>query len=206
MNIMKNTFRNIVFALFFITGLSSFGFSQSSYEIDDVEGIDVVVKGTSSVRDWEMDATVGHGVANFIFKSDSVLTSLDSLNFYIEVKDLKSGNNKLNKHAHEALNSDDYKVINYKLSSSTLTPDSLGYLLNTVGKLTISGVTKDIEMDVHSILNDNGTITCKGSYNITMSDYDVDPPSLMWGAIKTGDDITLDFEVVFKKTTELLTL
>lgn len=196
---MKNTFRNILLALILVTGVSSFGYSQSSYEIDDLDGIDVVVKGTSSVRDWEMDATVGYGEANFIFKSDSVLTSLDSLNFYIEVKDLKSGSKKLNKHAHEALNSDDYKVINYKLFSSTLTPDSLGYLLKTVGKLTISGVTKDIEMDVYSVLNDNGSITCKGSYNLIMSDYDVDPPSLMWGAIKTHDAVILDFEVVYKK-------
>jgi hypothetical protein len=33
-----------------------------------------------------------------------------------------------------------------------------------------------------------------------MSDYDVEPPSLMWGAIKTGDAVTLDFEVVYKKS------
>lgn len=199
---MKKYIQSFVLILICTIGLYNIGYSQSSYEIDDIEGIDVVVQGTSSVRDWEMAAKDGHGEAYFIFKSDSdsVLTSLDSLSFALEVKNLKSGSKKLNKHAYEALNTDDYKDIHYKLTSSTLSPDTVGYLLKTTGELTIAGVTKEIEMDVHSVVNKNGTITFKGLYYLTMSDYDVEPPSLMWGAIKTGDAVTLDFEVVYKKS------
>jgi hypothetical protein len=41
----------------------------------------------------------------------------------------------------------------------------------------------------------NGTLVCKGSKRIKMTDYKVEPPSFMFGTIKTGDEITISFDV-----------
>jgi hypothetical protein len=54
-------------------------------------------------------------------------------------------------------------------------------------------------MDVSCVVNKNKTITCTGSDKLKMSDYQVKPPSFMLGAMKTGDAISLDFTMVFKK-------
>jgi polyisoprenoid-binding protein YceI len=80
-----------------------------------------------------------------------------------------------------------------------LTRKKEGYLFQSYGKLTIAGVTRDIKMDVHSIINPDGTVTCKGSYKLNMTDYNVEPPSFMFGAMTTGDALTLNFEVIYTK-------
>ena len=54
-------------------------------------------------------------------------------------------------------------------------------------------------MDVYCLLNKDGTVTCTGSYTLKMTDYDVKPPTFMLGAMKTGDSITLNFTMVYKK-------
>jgi polyisoprenoid-binding protein YceI len=116
-----------------------------------------------------------------------------------------SDHTRLNKNAYKALKSDEYENIQYKLSSSILSPEKEGYLLNTIGKLTIAGVTKYIEIDnVHIAVAEDSTITCTGTYNLTMTDYGVEPPSFMFGAMKTGDALTFEYNVVYKKAEESL--
>lgn len=52
-------------------------------------------------------------------------------------------------------------------------------------------------MIVHSVVNKDGSITFKGTYKLKMADYGVEPPSFMFGAMSTGDAITLDFDVTY---------
>lgn len=194
--------RSFAFILLSLIGLCSIGYSQSTYKVENTNDIGMKLMGTSTLHDWEMESRKMTGVGEFVFESGSEkeLTSLNSLTFSIEVTDLKSDSETLDKNAYEALKSEDYKDINYKLSASTLSPEKGGFLLKSKGKLTIAGVTKDIVMDVHIVVNTDGTITCKGSYKLNMTDYSVKPPSFMFGAMKTGDAITLDFAVVYKKS------
>jgi len=180
-------------------GLTHIGYTQTVYKIQDNKDVDIKLLGTSTFHDWEMDAKKGTGEAQFVFKSvnESELTSLKSLTFTLEVKDLKSDNKGLDKNAYKALKTDEYKNIHYKLTSSAQSPEKGGYLLKTKGKLTVAGVTNDIVMDIHIVMNETGAITCKGAYKLNMTDYDVEPPSFMMGVMKTGDTATLDFEVKY---------
>jgi polyisoprenoid-binding protein YceI len=73
------------------------------------------------------------------------------------------------------------------------------YLIKAHGNLTIAGVTIAVKMDVYCRVNNDSTITCTGSEKLKMSDYKIHPPSFMMGAMKTGDAITLDFILVYKK-------
>jgi polyisoprenoid-binding protein YceI len=156
--------------------------------------------GTSTLHDWEMEANSASGEAEFIFKSgsESKLAALQSLSFVLHVRELKSDNEALDKNAYKALKSDEYKNIHYVLSTSTLSIEKGGYLIKSQGKLTVAGVTKDITMDVHSVVNKDGSIACKGSYKLNMTDYNVEPPSFMFGAMTTGEALTLNFEVIYK--------
>ncbi len=184
-----------------MSGLNIIGQSQSMYTVKENKNFDVKLFGTSTLHDWEMDAINTNGEANFVFKegSKSDLVSISSLSFRLQVTDLKSDNNGLNKNAYEALKSNEYKEICYILISSILYDAKEGYLIKSKGNLTIAGVTKEIEMDVHGKVNDDGTIITKGSYKLKMTDYGVEPPSFMWGAMRTGDELTLEFVVVYKK-------
>jgi polyisoprenoid-binding protein YceI len=189
-----------ILALIAMIGIAHIGYAQATYKIQDTKDVAMKLTGTSTVHDWEMDAKKATGEAQFVFKTETngELQSVESLTFALAVKDLQSDSNGLDKNAYKALKADEYKNILYKLSSSTLSSENEGYLLKTKGKLTIAGVTNDIVMDIHLVVNKNGAITSKGSYKMNMTDYKVDPPSYLLGTIKTGDAITLDFEVVYK--------
>lgn len=198
---MEKHLRSLALILVCIIGFVNTGYSQSTYKVKETKGSDVKLSGTSSLHDWEMEALSSTGEAQFIFKSrgESDLVSITSLSFAVQVKDLKSDNNGLNKNAYKALKSDKYNEICYQLTSSTISPEKGGYLIKSNGNLIIAGVTKEIRMDVHGVINDDGTVTSKGSYTLNMTDYNVKPPSFMLGAMKTGNAITLDFIVVYKK-------
>lgn len=194
---MKKHIKGMV--LIAMIGIANIGYSQAIYKIQDGKDVAVKLKGTSSLHDWEMDAKTATGEAQFVFASGSEteLESVKSLTFAIQVHNLKSDSNGLDKNAYKALKSDDFKDIQYKLSSTTVTPEKGGYLLKAKGKLTIAGVNKDIEMIVHSVVNKDGSITFKGTYALKMTDYKVEPPSFMFGAMSTGDAITLEFDVTY---------
>ncbi len=182
-------------------GILTTGHAQAAYTVKATTDIDVKLRGTSTLHDWEMNAIHTSGEADFVFKTaaDKELVAIKNLSFTIQVKDLKSDNDGLNKNAYEALKADKHKEICYLLTSSTLTPENGGYLIKSTGKLTIAGVSKVIYMDVHCVLNKNGTVTYRGSYKLKMTDYNVKPPSFMWGAMTTGDAMSLDFVVVYEK-------
>ncbi len=197
---MKKYLESFIILMLFAIVFQNVGYSQTSYKVKDTKEV-LKLSGTSTVHDWEMSALHSSGEAKFVFNSgnESELISIPSLSYILRVTDLKSDSDGLNENAYEALKSDEHKYIRYKLISSTIVPEKEGYLVKSKGKLTIAGVTKDIKMDVHAVVNDDGTITTKGTYKLKMSDYDIEPPSFLFGSMSAGDDLKLDFTVVYKK-------
>ena len=174
--------------------------AQTIYRISASKDIDMKLSGTSTLHKWSMDTKTFSGEAQFGFAPANRLSSLKSLSFSLAVQDLKSGESGLDKNAYKALKTGEYKDIDYKLTSAAVGPENNGkYLLKTVGNLTIAGVTKAVTMDVYCTVNKDATITCTGSDKLMMTDYQVKPPKFMLGAMKTGDAITLDFTLVYKK-------
>ncbi len=198
---MRKYLKSFVIILLCIMGLQNIGYSQSNYKVKETKDIDIKLLGTSTFKDWEMDSQSSYGEAKFIFKPgcEKDLASLEYLTFAINVTDLKSDNDKINENAYEALKSNEYKEIRYRLTSSTIVPKKGGYLVKSNGYLTIAGVTKKTEMDVHAVINDDGSVTTKGVYKLKMTDYNVEPPTFFWGVMKTGNVLTLDFTIVYVK-------
>src|SRR5208282_5876100 len=87
----------------------------------------------------------------------------------------------------------------YRLDQYTLAK-GLGdgvLVAKTSGQLTIAGQSKPVTMDVEFRLSPDG-VTVKGSYTLKMSDYGIKPPTLMLGAIKVRDPVTIRFDLVLK--------
>ena len=197
---MKNKFKHIPLIMaVFIIGISNMAHAQTLYKIVDSKDIDMKLSGTSTLHKWTMNAETFTGDAQFDLKGNSI-SAIKSLNFSLAVLDLKSGEKGLDKNAYKALKTGEYKDIVYKLLSATILPEKdHKYLIKTRGNLTIAGVTNEVTMDVYCVVNGDATITCNGSDKLKMTDYQVKPPTFMLGAMKTGDDITLDFTLVYKK-------
>lgn len=199
---MKNNHkRGITLVVCCLVSFSQVALAQSTYVISDSKSNDMKLSGTSSLHDWDMNAHAFTGKAEFDFKKDDdqILVGLNSLTFSLPVINLKSDKKGLDKNAYEALHTGKYKNIAYTLLTAKVTPQKDNkFLVKATGNLTIAGVTKETEMDVHCVVNTNGTITCTGSDKLNMTDYNVKPPTFMLGAMKTGDGITLEFNVVYK--------
>ena len=198
---MKRYSKGLALILISTIGFSSNGYSQPTYKIETTKDVDMKLLGTSTLHKWEMETTSMSGEVQFVFKSgsESDFASLKSLSFGLEVKDLKSDSKGLDKNAYKALKSDEFKDIHYKPISAMATPAKKNeYLLKTSATLTVAGVTKQIDMDVNCLINANGSITFTGTDKLNITDYNVEPPSFMLGAMKTGDAIALQFNVVYK--------
>lgn len=154
---------------------------------------EMIIYGTSNVHDWEVDAEEFNGNAEIILEEDS-LVSITDLQFNVMVEGIKSGKGGMDKKMYGALNPKKYSTITFVLAEVVEMTDST---LLANGELTISGVTNEIQMEVVYEILEDGSLSFKGSHPITMSDYDVDPPKAMFGAIKAGDDVTVTFDTKF---------
>lgn len=195
---MIQLLKGFALSLICITSLNHIGYSQSVYKIEEGKDVEMKLRGTSTLHNWEMNASRVKGEAQFDTQEGNKLTAVKSLSFALVVEDLKSDNKGLDKNAYKALKSEEYKDIQYKLISAVVSPERVGkQLLKTHGNLTIAGITKEIDIDVYCVVNADETIKCTGFYKLKMTDYQVKPPSFMLGAMKTGDNVALDFSIVY---------
>jgi hypothetical protein len=202
---MKTTFNKskpllakpLTFLLMLVVLLVSSKISaQEKYKSSDVK---IIVNGTSNIHDWKMQGSKGTTSATFVVQN-KVLKSLGFLYFSFPVENLKSEHKVMDKNCYKALKTDVQSSINFLGTSSIIKQvNATTFTIITKGKLQISEVTKDVELTTTCTLNADNTITCKGSTQIKMTDYKVEPPSVMMGTIVTGDDVTIEYTLILSK-------
>jgi polyisoprenoid-binding protein YceI len=93
----------------------------------------------------------------------------------------------------EALKAQVNPTIRYAMTSASLGSAGNPFTLDTRGRLTIAGVTREVTMQVTGTRDSKGTCILTGRVPIRMSDYGIKPPVAMLGTIKTGNDVTVSF-------------
>ncbi|MEI6089208.1 MAG: YceI family protein [bacterium] len=193
----------IILLIFGLYSSSQVLYSQALYSISNNKDVNMKLSGTSTLHNWNMNSKSIVGEANFEFAGDNLseLKDLSSLKVILPTSSLKSKEKQMDKNVYGALKADKYKDIVFKITSANVQPKQNNrYQLKTVGNLTIAGVTRQVNLDVFCQINEDQTITCSGTEKLKMTDYQVTPPTFLLGAMKTGDEVTLDFTVVFKKS------
>lgn len=147
------------------------------------------------MHDWEMKSEAFSCQSSFTIDNNKV-SGVKSLSLSIPVQTLKSGKGAMDKNAYAALKAENHKQISYTISSTKLVGDKL----ICTGNLTIAGVTKAMEVETTCSVNTDNTIVCKTVKSFKMSEFKVEPPSFMFGSVTTGDEITLEFNLTFKKS------
>ncbi len=178
-----------------LLGSVATSFAQSNYH---AQALDVSVTGTSTLHDWEMKSSKGQFDANITVAKDKLVFTGLSFNFPAE--SLKSGHGAMDKNTYKALNTSKNPTISFVLTSGNVTSTGTNtYLLKGMGKLTIAGTT--LVTDLETTLKYNPTdksFTCTGTKKFKMSEYGVKPPTVMMGAIKTGDAIAISYNLTIK--------
>ena len=63
------------------------------------------------------------------------------------------------------------------------------------GTLSIAGVTKPIDIRADILSRKAKSINVKGNVDINMLDYNINPPTAMFGTLKTGELVTIQYEL-----------
>ena len=160
-------------------------------------GNNIMVSGTSTLHDWTMTTASLAGNAQIQLDNADNLVSIDALTFTFPVSMLKSKDEKLDNNAHKTLNAEQYKTIAFKFTRSTITPQGNNkYTLKAVGSLTISGVTNEVLLDAVCVVNANNTMAITGTKSFNMSEFKIKPPQFMLGTMKTGDKVTINYNLL----------
>jgi len=161
--------------------------------------VKIIIEGTSNLHDWDMKSDKGTFSGVVDLNASGVLTGLSALSFSLPAQSLKSEHTAMDKNTYKALNTTDFPAISFTAGAASVKQDGpSGYTLTTKGQLTISGTTRDVFLTASGVVNPDKSITYSGQYRLKMTDYKVQPPSIMFGAIKTGDDIVVKFSLVLK--------
>jgi len=176
-----------------------FSKAQTIYKAVNSKESTVNVLGSSNVHDWTMTSAAIESQGDFKVDGD-LLKSLNSFTFSVDAKTLKSEHASMDDRTYKTIKADQFPKIIFKLTSATIAPVQKGkFMIKAKGDLTIAGTTQSILLEVNATINPDNTITCSGSEKLKLTDYKIAPPSFMLGAMKVKNDLTIQFNIVYKK-------
>lgn len=149
------------------------------------------IDGTSNVHDWteKVETITGSCSATL---AGTKLSDLKAMDVTIPVRAIKSGKSTMDKNTYNAMNADKHPNIYFNLKSASIS----GNKVLCTGTLTINGKTNSVTITCTYAVS-GGKLTLKGDYKMKMTQYGIEPPTAMLGAMTTGDDLTIRFNLVF---------
>jgi polyisoprenoid-binding protein YceI len=163
-----------------------------------VKACNVTVKGTSSMHEWESTVEKLEAKGSFVVTNNS-LTDIQDVVVKIPVKALKSTKGRMmDNKTYDAFNHEKNPNILFTLTGKTITQANT---MNVSGKLTMAGITKEIELILNYKLLPGGDLQVSGSKKLNMTEYKMEPPTAMFGAIVVGEEVTVTFEIVLTQST-----
>jgi len=186
-------------AIFLLLVTPTATMAQSAYKLNTNTEQILKVSGTSNVHDWTMTSTGIESQGVFKFKNGGELTGLSGFTFTVLSKSLKSGKSSMDGRTYKSIKADQFPKIIYVLKSAVVTQKGEKYNIAATGNLTIAGVTQSISILVIATVNPNKSITIHGSEKLELTDYQIDPPSFMLGAMKVGNDLVIQFDLTYSK-------
>jgi hypothetical protein len=185
----SNKIKLFAFILCFL-GMTALATAQKSYALDSKSTFSVA--GTSTLHDWEMKSSSGTGTGNFTI-TNSKLADIESLSIVLLAESIKSEKTSMDKVAYKTLKTDTQKNIKYVLKSAQKVNETTWEL---TGTYTIAGVSKIFKTTAKTTVTKDG-LTMQGSNKITFTEFGMKSPTALLGTIKTGEDLTIKFNLNF---------
>ena len=182
-----------------------FSFASFSQQYELLPASSITVDGTSTLHDWRVIAEEHTGSITLSSKKSSnhllKKGTITAMSLTIPVSSMKSEKGEtMNNKMHRALKMGEAPNITYSLSKPIKFEilDTKSRAISTSGVLAIAGVKKTIQSTVKVTFN-NGVLIVVGKLSFKLTDFDMEPPSAMFGQIETGDDVTVNFRLEYRK-------
>ena len=125
----------------------------------------------------------------------------------VPVDQLGCGNGKMDANLRRALKAAEHPLIEFRMTEAKVAQAAAGGVTALVtGELTIAGVTRTVEFTAQGSDSAGAGLQISGSEEFRMTDFGVEPPRAMFGALKTADRILVRFQLVtsYKRLAALL--
>jgi len=160
------------------------------------------VEGTSTVRSFscqagEVKATVEASGSNAVARLMTGDKAVQSVSVVMPSEKLDCGNGTMNEHMRKAIKAEESPTIAFRVTSYDLAKEANGVSGSLTGTLSLGGETKTITVPATGAMTD-GALHVTGAYDLSMADYKLTPPSLMFGRIKVRDKVTVKFDLLLK--------
>jgi len=188
--------RRLLLTLALISAVFTVVSGQREYRMD-TRGSKMTVSGTSSIHEWEMDVRDPEGSAKFLWDSNRI-QGISDLSIKVKPAKLDSGKKIMDDKTQDALKAGKYNTIEFKLLSvENLVSSDTEFHGTVVGNLSIAGQVNRVAIPFTGKLMNGYKVVVTGKKNILMSDFKIKPPVAMMGALETGDEVSIAFDVVW---------
>jgi polyisoprenoid-binding protein YceI len=160
------------------------------------------IEGTSNLHGWSckatsLDAAVELDAAAVAELSAAPPKALKKVLVKVPVKSIKCGHGGMDDNVYKALKADQSSDISYIMATFEAAPGEAkdSFTLHTVGTLAIAGQENKVTMDVVATRLPDGTVHAKGVVPVKMTDFGITPPTAIFGRLKTGDEVKVNFEL-----------
>ncbi len=161
------------------------------------------IDGTSNLHSWSckattLDASVDVDKAAIAQFGATAPKTLKRVEVKIPVKSLKCDHGGMDGNVYKALKVDGSPEISYILGTFEAAPGESkdAFTLHTIGKLAIAGKVNEVTMDVIATRMPDGSVKAIGSIPVKMTDFGIQPPTAIFGRLKTGDEVKVNFELM----------
>ena len=154
----------------------------------------VWVEGTSNVHNWKATTSTLNAKIEVATPAGPG-AQVEAVALTIPVTSLKSGKGGLDKNMYKAMKAEQHPDILYRLTTFRSAPENGAYAAVVTGMLTINGVEKEVVMNA-TLSGDAAALKASGSVTLKMTDFGIKPVTALMGTIRTGNDVTVKFELV----------
>jgi hypothetical protein len=161
------------------------------------------IEGGSNVRNWSCTATTFEGRVD----TDSVAeTSADPreqwgvgaiqhVTVRVVIRKLKCGNAHMEADLYRTLRADDPATRGDIVASLTAIPGTptRAPTIETTGVVVMGGVTKAVHVTIATECLGDGSIKATGSVPVLMTDFGVQPPTGLFGLIRSHNEVMVKF-------------
>ncbi|HEY2165429.1 MAG TPA: YceI family protein [Gemmatimonadaceae bacterium] len=157
------------------------------------------IEGTSNLHGWsctaeKFDAVIELDAAAVAELATATPKVLKRVEVKVPVKALKCGHGGMDDNLYKALKADETPEISYILATfDAALGEADAFTLKTSGTLAIAGKENKLTMDIVATRLPDGTVKATGTVPIKMTDFGIKPPTAMFGTLRTGDEVKINF-------------
>ena len=151
--------------------------------------VDFTVSGTSTIRGWTCTVS---GSAQVTPGASTPAPGFDSgvqqATLTVPVRDFDCPNEEMIEHLHEAMRTDEFSEITFRLEGYEATRQGA----QATGSVTILDTTEGVSFPI-SLSSSGSGVAIEGELQLDMTAYGVEPPVVMFGLLRVRPQIRIQF-------------